>query len=66
MDPRSRSHSHSHSDCALCNIQVYQTSQRTFIKNNTTLLQKPFEFKNKILALKDFNESGFHKQACET
>jgi hypothetical protein len=28
--------------------------------------QTPLEFKNKILALKQIDESGFHKQPCET
>ncbi len=28
--------------------------------------QNPIDFKNKILNLKYINESGFHKQPCET
>ena len=32
----------------------------------TKTKQKPVEFKNKILALKNSDEPGFHKQPCET
>jgi len=43
-----------------------QAIEKWFDMKPEIFKQKPFEFKNKILALKNSNEPSFHKQPCET
>jgi transposase-like protein len=44
----------------------FQAIEKWFEMKPEIFNQTPLEFKNKILALKQIDESGFHKQPCET
>ncbi len=43
-----------------------QAIEKWFDMKPEIFKQKPVEFNNKILVLKNSNEPGFHKQPCET
>lgn len=43
-----------------------QAIEKWFDMKPEIFKQKPLEFKNKIVTLKNSNEQGFHKHPCET
>ena len=44
----------------------FQAIEKWFEIKPEIFLQKPDEFKNKVLALKNSNQASYHKQPCET
>ena len=53
-------------DKSSCPREIVSLAYWGFYMKPEIFKQKPAEFKNKILALKNINEPGFHKQPCET